>query len=206
MASASRDPYTPAQAASWDGYYGSDATAKSILYRRRLTLALELLDQLLQPSDGPVADLGCGAGQLTTELVRRGFAVMALDYSAEMLRLAEQKLAGGDVAAGRVSFIHADLNVHELPPAQLAAVCALGCLEFLRDVPAAIAKLAKGVRRGGYSSSQCRTCVHPSSGRKKARVFSCRCGEPVTGPLRTIHSPIVELKPSCATRVPRLWA
>jgi SAM-dependent methyltransferase len=150
MSSASRDPYTPAQAASWDGYYGSEATGKSLFFRCRLTLALELLDEHLRPSDGPVADLGCGAGQLTTELFRRGFAVTALDYSAEMLRLTERKLAGDDVAAGRVSFIRADLNVHELPRAQFAAVCALGCLEFLRDVPAAIAKLTNGVRPGGY--------------------------------------------------------
>jgi SAM-dependent methyltransferase len=143
------EPYSRAEAASWDSYYGGQESGKGLLYRRRLACALELLDRHLQPGGGPVADLGCGAGQLSAELLSRGFNVSAVDYSEEMLRLAGQKLAGGRHAADKVCFICADLNHYELAPAHFAAICALGCLEFLRDVPGSIARLGSGLRPGG---------------------------------------------------------
>lgn len=53
-----------------------------------------LLLGVLPPSPAAVADLGCGTGTLALLLAEEGYAVDALDFSPEMVALAEAKLAG----------------------------------------------------------------------------------------------------------------
>jgi len=147
----SQDPYTLAQAYSWDGFYKFETTGKSILYKQRLALAIELLDKHIRPNGGAVADIGCGAGQLSAELLQRGFNVTALDYSQQMLHVARNNLATVTPGAkGAVSFICADLNEYDIAEASYSAICALGCVEFLNDVPRAISNLGVGVSLGGH--------------------------------------------------------
>ncbi len=145
----STEPYSPAEAAVWDSYYSTQAKAKSILFCRRLSLSLELVDAHLRPDVGTVADIGCGTGQLTIKLLERGFTVTAVDRSEEMLRLAKRKVSNHQDAASTASFILADLNEYQFSPAQFGAVCALGCLEFLHDVPSSIARICSSIRPGG---------------------------------------------------------
>ncbi|XOQ44084.1 MAG: Class I SAM-dependent methyltransferase [Clostridium sp.] len=47
----------------------------------------------LQHSPGLTLDLACGTGNLTLELLRRGVDVFGVDASADMLTIAQQKLA-----------------------------------------------------------------------------------------------------------------
>lgn len=58
------------------------------------------------PSPGALADLGCGTGRLAIPFARRGFSVVGVDLSAEMLKVAAQKAKSAHAA---VQFLQANL-------------------------------------------------------------------------------------------------
>jgi len=54
-----------------------------------------------------IADLGCGTGKMAVKLAEKGFSVTAIDYSADMLTVAQQHAAELKQV---VQFIHQDLR------------------------------------------------------------------------------------------------
>lgn len=56
------------------------------------TTEKELIFSLLESKKGLALDLGCGTGNYTFELKNRGFEVVGLDISKEMLRIAKNKM------------------------------------------------------------------------------------------------------------------
>ncbi|TRD22588.1 magnesium protoporphyrin IX methyltransferase [Palleronia caenipelagi] len=72
--------------------------------RMRQILLSRLPDDL---SGARVLDAGCGPGQLTTELARRGADVLAVDVSPRLLEIAQKRLPGG--LPGRVLFAPGDM-------------------------------------------------------------------------------------------------
>gem|GEM_PF-491974 len=55
-------------------------------------------------------DLGCGLGRHARELARRGFCVVGLDVSSEILTLAKERAAAEDTGGGSVRFVQADMR------------------------------------------------------------------------------------------------
>ncbi|MFQ5677278.1 MAG: class I SAM-dependent DNA methyltransferase [bacterium] len=75
--------------------------------------------------DGLVVDLGCGSGIWAGELLRAGYEVLGIDFSAAMLKIARRRAPAGKFK--RASFVSV-----ELPPCH--AVTSLGeCLNYLFD-------------------------------------------------------------------------
>jgi SAM-dependent methyltransferase len=62
----------------------------------------EALDQVADPSNKTVADLGCGTGPLLPKLIERFGEVIALDFAPAMIKHAVDRL--GPELAGRVKF------------------------------------------------------------------------------------------------------
>jgi SAM-dependent methyltransferase len=62
---------------------------------------------------GSLIDLGCGTGRLLVCLSRRGFRVLGVDLSAEMLAVAREKARASGVAASLLHANIADLDVIE---------------------------------------------------------------------------------------------
>ncbi|WP_047981436.1 class I SAM-dependent DNA methyltransferase [Ornithinibacillus contaminans] len=60
-----------------------------------------------QVSGAKVADFGCGTGEITVRLSENGYEVTGVDYSADMLAIAEQK---GTAANQTIRWIHQDLR------------------------------------------------------------------------------------------------
>src|SRR4051794_22373065 len=58
--------------------------------------ALELLFFSKVPQGSRVLDVCCGSGHVTRELIRRGYAVTAVDASAELIALAKRDWPGVD--------------------------------------------------------------------------------------------------------------
>src|SRR4051812_36192288 len=54
------------------------------------------------PRPGRLLDLGCGTGRLLLPLARRGYWVLGVDLSAEMLRVAGEKAAAAGVTVHRL--------------------------------------------------------------------------------------------------------
>ena len=72
-----------------------------------------------------VLDLACGTGRMTAELARRGYDMIGVDGSAEMLSEAYSRAGGG------ILFLQQDLRSFELYGTVGAVVCCLDSLNYL---------------------------------------------------------------------------
>ncbi len=76
-----------------------------------------------------VLELGCGTGSMTIELARRGYDVIALDISDEMLSVADQRAR--EAGASNIRFIQSDMCSFELYGKVDAVVCCLDGINHL---------------------------------------------------------------------------
>ncbi|HXF75960.1 MAG TPA: class I SAM-dependent methyltransferase [Methylomirabilota bacterium] len=137
--------FGPAYASAYDALYQD----KDYLEETRL------IDRLLRTHGaGPVRavlDLGCGTGNHALLLAQRGYQVVGVDGSAEMLEAARQKAALGRSASG-ASFHQSDIAGLRLQQAFDAALMMFAVLGYQlenRDVLAALRAARKHLRQGG---------------------------------------------------------
>lgn len=103
-----------------------------------------------------VLDVGCGTGSLALRLAPRAATIHGLDISSEMVRIARGKARAEGVA--NVSFHVGSLDAFELfQPESLDGVCAYSLLHLVEDLPAALARIHRLLRPGGFfvSSTVC---------------------------------------------------
>jgi ArsR family transcriptional regulator len=117
-------------------------TLRAELYGRRFT---ETAIAALLPSDWTVADLACGAGDLTVRLAPRVKQVVAVDASPEMLAAAKRRARG----LGNVEFHRADLAHLPIKEGACDAALLLLALTHVEDPSAALAEMARILRPGG---------------------------------------------------------
>ena len=77
-----------------------------------------------------VLDLACGTGSLTLEFARRGYGVVGVDQSPEMLALAEEKCREGGCPA---RFFCQGMQSLRLPEPVDACVCCLDSVNYVLD-------------------------------------------------------------------------
>ncbi len=80
-----------------------------------------------------VLDLACGTGNITLELARRGYDMIGVDYSAEMLWAAREKLMLPENAdmSDKLLLIQQDMRSFELYGTVKAVVCCLDSINYL---------------------------------------------------------------------------
>ena len=100
----------------------------------------DLLLPELPPAPGRVADLGSGTGTLSLLLADAGYTVDGVDFSPEMVRLAQAKCAGRD----DISFVEADAAEPPLAPAAYDVVLCRHVLWAMPD-PVAVLKTWAGL-------------------------------------------------------------
>ena len=93
---------------------------------------------------GRVLEVGCGHGALTRQVAARADAVLALDLSPEMIRVARAL----STASPNVEYRVADVAEAELPPAAFDVVLSAATLHHLPLAPT-VRRLADAVRPGG---------------------------------------------------------
>ncbi|WP_433002391.1 methyltransferase domain-containing protein [Kribbella sp. CA-294648] len=131
--------FTPKSTARYDGladWYDEHNAAAADSNRE------PLLD-LLGPGDGMCLDLGCGTGQNLQTLRSTGRTVVGLEYSADQLRLAQQRAAPGE------ALIQADAAVLPFADAVFSTVAALWLSTDVDDFAAVLAEAARVLRPGG---------------------------------------------------------
>ena len=94
-------------------------------------------------------DLACGTGSVALRLARKGMQVTAVDMSAEMLTVAQQKAAEADVYP---QFVCQPLQELKLPRGVDLAVCALDSIDYIldpTDCQKAFHRIYKALNPGG---------------------------------------------------------
>jgi 2-polyprenyl-3-methyl-5-hydroxy-6-metoxy-1,4-benzoquinol methylase len=107
----------------------------------RARLAVALLDQRGVAPPARVLDAGCGWGVTLEALERRGYRAVGLDISRRTLEALDRP--------GR-ELVEADLSVAAPDAERFDAVLALDVIEHLDDDRAAVSRLARLVRPGGW--------------------------------------------------------
>jgi len=132
------------------------ADAYDYLYRDKdYVEECELVERLLRTyGDGSVhsvLDLGCGTGNHALPLAERGYAVVGVDRSGDMLQSARKK-AGRQQIAGNASFYEGDIRSFQMDhafDASLMMFAVLGYQLETADVLAALRTARKHTRSGG---------------------------------------------------------
>lgn len=118
---------------------------RSELFGERFTA--EAMLALLDP-EWVIADIGCGTGNAAEQLSPYVRKVIAIDREPAMLESARKRLKVA-VAAGNIEFRQGDLDRLPLKDGEVDAALVVLVLHHLEDPAAAIAEIARGVKRGG---------------------------------------------------------
>lgn len=109
--------------------------------------ALEYAFHLLGDVRGKtVLDLGCGHGENALLLLERGATVAGIDISPELVRLAEQRLAGAD---GQVKLRVGSAYQTGLPDESVDVVFCIALIHHL-EIPKVRDEMWRVLRKGGY--------------------------------------------------------
>jgi ubiquinone/menaquinone biosynthesis C-methylase UbiE len=107
----------------------------------RMRFALEMLE-LKVPPGSQVLDVGCGAGQLVGELMRRGYEAWGADISEAMVAYAREHFGPDRFRAG-------DIEHLPFPDDTFDAVMCLGVMEYLNQDEAALREIWRVLKPGG---------------------------------------------------------
>ena len=91
--------------------------------------SMQLLEELMLthiPEKANILDLCCGTGQLAQKLLIKGYQIVGIDRSEEMLRYARENASGG-------KFIQSDARFFELPPT-FDAVISMYALNYVMNL------------------------------------------------------------------------
>ncbi|MGH9353853.1 MAG: class I SAM-dependent methyltransferase [Terriglobia bacterium] len=107
----------------------------------RMRFALEMLESKAPPG-AKVLDVGCGAGQLVGELMRRGYEAWGVDVSEAMVGYAREHYQIDRFRA-------ADIENLPFPDGTFDAVMCLGVMEYLNQDEAALREMRRVLKPGG---------------------------------------------------------
>lgn len=102
------------------------------------------------PPGGMIADCACGTGAITIRLARKGFSMIGVDISPEML---EQAASKARKAGLRIPFVCQDMARLQLHRPCQGIVCAcdgVNYLDNLEDVEAFFSAAHRGLCPGGW--------------------------------------------------------
>jgi len=126
-----------------------DGLTEDVDYVRRA----DYIERLFQKSRIPVhtvLDLACGTGTMTAILTRRGYELIAVDASADMLAMAMEKAV--DLAGEKPVFLNQSMPELDLYGTVDAAICCLDSINYLtrpRDVQRTFQRLRLFIAPGG---------------------------------------------------------
>jgi SAM-dependent methyltransferase len=142
------DAYFEAAAAYWRDIYETPGTQAEI-FRDRHAGALDWIGSLPIAPGARALEVGCGAGYLAVEMVRRGYRVDAIDSSPAMVEEARQTAS----AAGLRHELWVDLgDVSALAfgDSRFDLVVAIAVLPWLPQTQPAISEMARVLKPGGH--------------------------------------------------------
>ena len=108
------------------------------------------------PAGASALDVGCGQGTVAVGLAERGFDVVGVDPSEELLARARALALDAEAGTGSplaIRFVAGTLDdLPGLVPAPVDVVCCHGVLMYLPELQAPVAQLVRCLRPGGLLS------------------------------------------------------
>ena len=126
-----------------------DALTEDVAYERRADFIEKLLHRS-RVSVHTMLDLACGTGTMTAIFTRRGYEMIAVDGSEEMLYAAREKAA--DLEGVPPLFLHQQMPKLDLYGTVEAAICCLDSINYLtnpKDVQRTFQRLKLFIQPGG---------------------------------------------------------
>jgi ubiquinone/menaquinone biosynthesis C-methylase UbiE len=161
QADPSRDKSRKDVAAEWfDGrtnfwkrvYHGTDQDI-NLYYRhfmsKRKDTVIRMVEGFAEGRALHLLDIGCGAGVILSEFVRRGHTAIGLDYSREMTR--EAYGAANRDPARKCVCVQADVEALPFRSDSFDAVTCVGVLQYLRDDRRSIEEISRILRPQGIA-------------------------------------------------------
>jgi SAM-dependent methyltransferase len=102
------------------------------------------------PSTGKLIDLACGEGSFALEMASKGWDVVGIDQSEEMLRLARRRAAD---SASQVEFFKQDMREFTVPGQADLVTCWFDSLNYLlriEDIQSAFSRVYQALKPGGW--------------------------------------------------------
>ena len=144
-------------ARDFDSIYGNGS--KRSLFQKviakffRQTMFLrfrETLRNTEKPEINTVIDIGCGPGHYCVEFLKQGKTVVGVDVSANMIKIAEDRVKQLDLD-GKVEFLHSDYLECKFDY-KFDAANLMGFFDYIKDPKRVLLKLQKDVRKEVYMS------------------------------------------------------
>lgn len=137
-----KEMFSSARGASqWDDMYrGKPATFEQHIFTTRRNYAVEFVAKYCD-LDANVLDLGCGAGPLVSELLRRDYQCVATDYSFDILSNAVKRIQS--IPCERSPLAQSDCQYIPFATGAFKAVVCLGVISYVPDRSKALAEMAR---------------------------------------------------------------
>ncbi|MDR2018243.1 MAG: class I SAM-dependent methyltransferase [Syntrophobacterales bacterium] len=133
----------------YDNKGGLITRIANVVFRRGMRERFDLALDLCGTGDRTVFDIGCGAGRFTIPLAERGMKVTGIDYSPEMIRMANNyvKMKKQDGKLLRIIHICGDFMSGFNKKEKFDVTLAMGVVDYIRD-PVPFLKKMKNITAG----------------------------------------------------------
>lgn len=110
--------------------YLYDELTQNVEYEKRCEYILSFFEQNGIKS-GTVLDLACGTGSMSIPFMKKGYSIIGVDLSEEMLEIASNRLFE---AGNSFSLLKAKMQEFELPEKAEACICCLDSINHLNNI------------------------------------------------------------------------
>ncbi len=133
--------------AKWDEMYaGGTERLDDEFFRLRRDFTVDYVTSTCGV-DAAICDLGCGAGPVVSELLKRGYDPVGLDYSGEMLQNAANRIAAA--TPGRRPLVRSDVQSLPLRDASYDCAVCLGVISYVERYENIIREIHRILKPGG---------------------------------------------------------
>ena len=110
--------------------YLYDELTQNVEYEKRCDYILSFFEKNGIKS-GTVLDLACGTGSMSIHFMKKGYNIIGLDYSEEMLEIASNRLSE---VGNNFSLLKAKMQEFELSEKADACICCLDSINHLNNI------------------------------------------------------------------------
>lgn len=133
-----------------------------------------IAEEIGPPREGQrVVDAGCGSGTKSLHLVKRGYSVLGLDFSAAILDEARSMATRSNLGS-KLELRQADLTRIDLESKSVDSIVCWGVLMHIPAIEAAVAELARILKPGG-------TLIVSEGNMRSLQSVALRCVKRVLG-------------------------